>query len=345
MSQQHEVDEIRTYVILDLETTSLPGLDGNTTKITEIALISVLRQHIIQTFYDNKLNSSDKLDYLPRTINKLNECINPCKKISDRASKLTGLTNKNLECHRPFDEVLFNLLQFFFDRLDKPICIIAHNGFKFDFPILQAELHHIKKMFPDDLLCIDSIPAFKNYFSPSKNICKNVKSLTKKKQELQINSEWNTEVLDEDLISATMKVESEYRSILFENKNPHEDNSFQETNETTPTRIVSNNIKQLLRKSKSSLRSLSDTTSVHPKSGAVRKLNFNTPELENKITFPKSYKLIDIFENLFNKPMYNAHRAETDALALLECITASGPDFLNWIDFNCKNFNSVKKMW
>jgi hypothetical protein len=34
----------------------------------------------------------------------------------------------------------------FIERLPQPVCLIAHNGHKFDFPIIQAELYRIGKV-------------------------------------------------------------------------------------------------------------------------------------------------------------------------------------------------------
>lgn len=44
------------------------------------------------------------------------------------------------------------------DRLEKPVCIIAHNGLRFDFPILQAEIQKIGKVsefkwLPNNFIC------------------------------------------------------------------------------------------------------------------------------------------------------------------------------------------------
>lgn len=59
---------------------------------------------------------------------------------------LSDLTNELLQHHSPFDESLFNMLNEFIERLPQPVCLIAHNGLKFDFPIIQAELYRIGKV-------------------------------------------------------------------------------------------------------------------------------------------------------------------------------------------------------
>lgn len=39
-----------------------------------------------------------------------------------------------------FDKDACGLLQAFLSRMPSPMCLIAHNGMKFDFPLLKAEL-------------------------------------------------------------------------------------------------------------------------------------------------------------------------------------------------------------
>ena len=43
----------------------------------------------------------------------------------------------------------------------EPICFVAHYGNFFDYPIFRAELHQKKMSLPEDILCIDSLDAFR----------------------------------------------------------------------------------------------------------------------------------------------------------------------------------------
>lgn len=45
-----------------------------------------------------------------------------------------------LEEHKSFDQGLFSLLEGFLERLPPPVCLLAHNGLRFDFPILAREV-------------------------------------------------------------------------------------------------------------------------------------------------------------------------------------------------------------
>jgi hypothetical protein len=42
------------------------------------------------------------------------------------------------------------MLDGFMKKMPQPVCIIAHNGIRFDFPILQAELFRIGKVWNAD---------------------------------------------------------------------------------------------------------------------------------------------------------------------------------------------------
>lgn len=65
-----------------------------------------------------------------------------------------------------------------------------------------------------------------------------------------------------------------------------------------------------------------------------------------KVKHPKiQYNLKSLYERLTKKELVNAHRAETDALALLECVTAVGRPILEWADKNRVPLRSIKKMW
>lgn len=59
----------------------------------------------------------------------------------------------------------------------------------------------------------------------------------------------------------------------------------------------------------------------------------------------RKYNLESVYESLTGRKMENAHQAEADTLALLECLTAVGKPILEWFDKNKIQFRSVKRMW
>lgn len=59
---------------------------------------------------------------------------------------ISGLYNDLLEQEKPFDQQAYELLNTFIGRLCPPICFVAHNGIRFDYPILLSELNRIGRV-------------------------------------------------------------------------------------------------------------------------------------------------------------------------------------------------------
>ena len=75
---------------------------------------------------------------------------------------ILGLSNENLYSHKDFDPALAKLLSGFISRLDPPVCLVAHNGNRFDFGLLQVELQAIGHTLPSELMCVDSLQMFRH---------------------------------------------------------------------------------------------------------------------------------------------------------------------------------------
>lgn len=123
-----------SLVFFDLETTGVPAFHNP--RITELSFCSVDRQQFLECKPGN----------LPRVTNRLNLCIYPWRQIDPVASEKTLLDNYNLEHQSGFDEDVFTIIYSFLNRLKKPICLVAHNGHRFDFPIFKAEIDKLGKV-------------------------------------------------------------------------------------------------------------------------------------------------------------------------------------------------------
>ncbi|XP_032524231.2 three-prime repair exonuclease 1-like [Danaus plexippus] len=141
---------IQTYVFIDLETTGMPVQENNKTRITEISLVAVKREHLLDT----------RPGYSPRVQQRITLCLNPGKYIDPGATKVSGLCNDLLEYEPTFNQNLFNTLNSFINLLKKPICLIAQNGLNFDFPILRNHLEKLGVSFAKDIKCADCFYAF-----------------------------------------------------------------------------------------------------------------------------------------------------------------------------------------
>lgn len=124
--------KFKTYAFFDLETTGLPGSEKTKTRITELSIVACSVDH---------LRSSDvNLKNIPRVLNKLSLCFNPRKLIPPKAEELTKLNNFLLEQFNGFDTNSGTCIKSFLNQLEEPVCLIAHNGSIFDFPLLKQEL-------------------------------------------------------------------------------------------------------------------------------------------------------------------------------------------------------------
>ncbi|CAN7937286.1 unnamed protein product [Ixodes hexagonus] len=141
---------VKTLVFFDLETTSLPSA-GQRVGITELAFVAVDREHF---------EKQDKPNF--RVLNKLTLCIRPETYIHPVASEKSGMTNALLGNQCLFRDVVPSLRSFL-ATLPGPVCLLAHNGDYFDFPILRDELKHAGEGYLGlpDLLCCDTIKALR----------------------------------------------------------------------------------------------------------------------------------------------------------------------------------------
>nr|XP_021182277.2 three prime repair exonuclease 2 [Helicoverpa armigera]XP_049696614.1 three prime repair exonuclease 2 [Helicoverpa armigera] len=131
--------KIATYVFFDVAT------DGTFT-IAELCMIAVKRKHI-------ELREKE-----PRTQNKFKLCF----WFRDYNEKYTRPESfkEVFYIDEKFNEDVCNSVNSFLSCLEKPVCIIAHDGFNLHFPLLKYRFSRFKCSLPDDLLCTDSIYAF-----------------------------------------------------------------------------------------------------------------------------------------------------------------------------------------
>jgi len=141
--------EISTFVFVDCEAT---GLAGSKPRITELSLVAAHRKALL-----NRNNTK-----LPRVLNKLTICCYPSKAIGGLVSDITGLYNDDLLHQKDFDPAAASLVCQFLSRLEPPVCLVAHNGFNYDYGLLAAELSRVESQLPAGLLCSDSLPAIRD---------------------------------------------------------------------------------------------------------------------------------------------------------------------------------------
>ena len=161
----------KTLVYCDLKATGLKN--SGRPRITELSLVAVNTESILDInamLLSHLQNRNIKIDrMLPRVMNKLTICVYPMATIRPEVSGITGLDNYNLSGQATFDKETGQLLNIFLERLPKPLCLVAHNGDSYDFPLLKAELEKAGVMLPYGTLCADSYVGIKEIFKRSKD--------------------------------------------------------------------------------------------------------------------------------------------------------------------------------
>lgn len=148
---------IETFVFMDLEATGLPFSQP---KIAEMCLFAVNR-HAFE--YPQYSNSSRPIPLFPRLVDKLCICINPDKQFTPGANAVTGLSTEAFAENKKqsFNVHIVHMITAFFSRQYPPICLVAHNGCNYDFPLLKTELFALGISDLDEIYCADTIKALK----------------------------------------------------------------------------------------------------------------------------------------------------------------------------------------
>lgn len=142
------LNNITTCVFLEMESTALLTEQGKKTRITEICLLAIRRNDLL---FEGPY---------PRVTSELRLCFNPGERISSKASLLSGLTNDLLEDQPRFGETTVSIINIFLERLPGPVCLVAHYGYGFDFPLLQEEVRKTGGSLMEGLFCVDSMEIF-----------------------------------------------------------------------------------------------------------------------------------------------------------------------------------------
>ncbi|TKC33318.1 hypothetical protein EI555_010398 [Monodon monoceros] len=126
--------QAETFVFLDLEATGLPSVDP---KIAEISLFAVHRSSL-----ENPKRDESDAPVLPQVPDELTLCMSPERPFTAKASEITGLSSEGLaRCPKAgFDGAVVQTPQAFLSCQEGPLCLVAHNGFDYDFPLLCTEL-------------------------------------------------------------------------------------------------------------------------------------------------------------------------------------------------------------
>ena len=182
MTKGREMSKIKSLVYFDLEATGLKS--SGRPRITEISFVAVNIEDVkemhlkIQNHQPNRKYPDDHHhieSFLPRVLSKLTLCVYPMATIMPIVTDITGLDNYNLEDQTRFDSNTGQLLLNFLARLPSPVCLVAHNGNIYDFPLLKAEMEKVGMEVGSNVLCADSYIGIKAIFCNSNQLIQDQK--------------------------------------------------------------------------------------------------------------------------------------------------------------------------
>lgn len=338
--------DIKTFAFFDLETTGLPDLEFFKTKITELSIVACPVAQLLDPEME-----------VPRVQHKLTLCFNPFKMISLKATEVTGLTNEMLEYENKLDRNTMDLLESFLLQLQQPVCLISHNGNKFDFPLLKKQHDILNGSFPIDLKCCDSLHIFRAidemndkkiellkepYSIQGWDDVKDVGTIINADDEILLESSSFTKEEHEDelIAKASKPVNIEILEELIQKPMTNGEKpsipSFQVLNETTPDKPSKPAIHQPFQTP------ILDTV-TRPRTSTKRELFPSTPSPAAKKKTRKSFTLGEIYKRFFGSYPMNAHDSESDCLSLLKCASACKLDFVKIVNDTCVNFSDIKR--
>lgn len=289
---------IATYVFLDLETTGIPKEEHNKTRITELSLVAVHRKHIIEKS-------------AVRVHHKLSLCVCPRRLVSPGATLATGLCNFLLEHEPTFSKNTCEALQAFLKLFEKPICLIAHNGLNYDYPLLKSHLEGLHFNLDEDILCADSLNAFHDILEV--NLYR--ETLNNETPEEAVNK---IDSLAHTLVTSVDEVDTVNCQ------------GMQSINEMTPKKSTH----------KSNFRNGKQHVPYRKKHSDVKRKVFWGENHKPK----EKYNLKEIYERLVNVPAVDCHRAEADCMMLMKCAMVLSEQFVDWVEANSCLFSEVKCM-
>ncbi|XP_063622961.1 uncharacterized protein LOC134795045 [Cydia splendana] len=297
---------IATYVFLDLGTT---GQYADSNEITELSMVAVDRQQFLDSISQEKPE-------IPKFLNKLTRCFKPeTQKISytARADGTGGFTEEMLQGELPLNESCFHLIDTFLYSLAKPVCIIAHNGFLFDYIILKRYFTKLQVQFSSELVCIDTLQAFYDILEEKRDE-KYVEEYLEQHGLIPANS---SKPINRERDSC--------RDAAFE--------TIPDTLETIRNYHLSGQATfSEITKVKKSLRIFLKNHRRRYEKKDEKRAKRQYP-WGPEINMPSvSYKLTEIYTRVFQRKPRDAHKAEIDCILMLEIAVKLGQDFVDWVD-------------
>ena len=367
------MQEIKTLVYFDLEATGLKS--SGRPRVCEISLVAVntcdfLNLHakiMDQLKTRRKEDNFNQVEALsPRVINKLTLCVYPMATIVPLVTTLTGLDNYNLTGQTKFDKGIGDMLNIFLSRLPSPVCLVAHNGNLYDFPLLRAEIEKTGTELGSQILCVDSYVGMKEIFKKrgQKNETRDVenkkiemadvRSLVKKEVEavtvLINDGEFEKDMQEgtPDRVNLGPKIERKETRLDQSSCTLTESDGKRKYQESTSSSDEWKRLKISKQKNESTPSKSNRVMASNVPSKSRQVSSSQNLEFRKKLNFssmPTSFSLINLHKHLLGCTPIQSHGAEADCLALMRVTAVLGEEWLGWVQDNCSRFQHCKQMW
>lgn len=388
-----EVNRIQTFVFLDMESTGLPR---DNPRITELSLVAVSRAHLLEMKESMTGSPSSSqpsshqaaatltvpssspgagrskrklIPKVPRVLHKYTRLYYPWKVITAIVEGVTGLSNEILEHLPSFTEASAEALKLFLD-LPRPVALVSHNGNRFDFPLLMAELNKVNCVDKFvDLQCVDTLIAIRDIDGLIER--EDISEITKLAESFSFDNfedELPAEAFS-PIKRSRIEESDEGESSSISNtppspleSSPHSQGNDHHAMEVSAEPLVTP-IKNRLPRQTSMPTTPAKPAQPPPQpctpgtsqpgiSGFQPKVAKGSSKVRRTLTYGNSgregrkmpYRQPVIYSRLFDSE-YEAHRAEEDCIALLTICGHYGSKLVEWADTFATSFASVKPMW
>ncbi|XP_017477346.1 PREDICTED: uncharacterized protein LOC108367268 [Rhagoletis zephyria] len=345
---------IGSFVVLDLETNDLPHIFSKIA-ITELCMYGFSANELeMEAPREIRNGNKSPVPKRPRILHKLTLLFNPRRLIHPSAEIITGLSNYNLENESHFDENAANTILNFIKHMPQPVCLVAHNGDPFDFPIVKQTLDKFSLELPKDTLCLDSLRAFWGIDDMLKSVAPEAEipsSQSDKAPELlplldfdepkKIGPSLDTIQLAQPILNSTNGQETttlaDSKLTLVEQLEADAKVDWRARNERTPRRPTVAGVKRTRSdESTPGKQSFEDNTVFKSKRAL-----FSSKKVDRYP--PKGvYKLENLYERYFHEKPKDVHYAEADVETLMHLMQVYGLNFLAYAENHAIPFNEIK---
>ncbi|XP_017154543.1 three-prime repair exonuclease 1 [Drosophila miranda] len=358
--QYEDQHNISTFAVLDLETTNLPANNNNRVGITELCIYAFEAALLKQNGKEGSGENKVPVPPLPRVVHKLNVLFQPSMMVHPDAERFTGLNNYILERESKLDENSAQMILNFLEHLPSPVCLVAHNGWHFDFPIVRKAFAKLNLEFSPTLTCVDSLRAFleiDDKQSLEDGLMKLPQSLSEKVEEAEpLSLERNESAPKSSILTPTENASKQISGNVVdaleasasgkvEEAEPIKEPDWRMLNETTPKRPILTPTKAASKRrqiSESEDDELEASSPVKRTLSSRRQL-FSGLKCAQKKRWPPrgKYNLGSLYERKFNQPPTTAHQAEADVAMVTALIQHYGMDFRAFAEEQAIPFSQI----